>query len=218
MAGRFQDRREAGRMLAGAVAKLGLADPVVLALPRGGVPVAYEVARALHARLDVLLVRKLGAPFQKEFGIGAIAEGTDPIVLLDDQLVRAVAPPPGYVEEEIAREMTEMARRRARYAAARQPLKVAGRTVVLVDDGIATGGTARVALLALRRRGAARVVLAVPVAASASVAALRGDADEIVCVLAPERMNAVGNYYVDFSPTPDQEVVDLLSEARPSSV
>src|SRR5947209_7340392 len=108
MAGRFQDRREAGRMLAGAVTKLGLAHPVVLALPRGGVPVAYEVAQALQAPLDVLLVRKLGAPFQKEFGIGAIAEGNEPVVLLDDQLVRTVAPPPGYIEEEIAREMAEM--------------------------------------------------------------------------------------------------------------
>ena len=139
-------------------------------------------------------------------------------MLLDDQLVRLVAPPPGYVEEEIAREMAEMTRRRDRYAGARKPVEVSGRTVVLVDDGIATGGTARAALRALRQRGAARVVLAVPVAAAESVAGLRQEADDIVCLLAPERMNAVGNFYDDFSPTADQEVTDLLEAARRPSI
>jgi len=218
MAADFRDRRDAGRQIAARLAGLRLEHPVVLALPRGGVPVAYEVARALDAPLDILLVRKLGAPSQKEFGIGAIAEGRAPVVLLDDQLVRLVAPPPGYVEEEIAREMAEMTRRRDRYAGAREPVDVSGRTVVLVDDGIATGGTARAALRALRQRGAARVVLAVPVAAAESVAGLRQEADDIVCLLAPERMNAVGNFYDDFSPTADQEVTDLLEAARRPSI
>ncbi|MBV8914138.1 MAG: phosphoribosyltransferase [Acetobacteraceae bacterium] len=208
---RWTDRREAGRALAAALQRLAPERPIVLALPRGGVPVAFEVARALAAPLDVLLVRKVGAPMQKEFGMGAVAEG--PIVLMDEALVRMVSPPPGYVEAEIERELAEMARRREHYAGARQRADVVGRTVLLIDDGIATGGTARAALRALRERGAAKVVLAVPIAAPESLARLRTEADEVVCLEAPQRMSAVGNAYVDFSPTADAEVVDLLRRA-----
>jgi len=211
MAQRWKDRREAGRELAAALVRFAPEQPVVLALPRGGVPVAFEVARALRAPLDVLLVRKVGAPGNREFGMGAVAEG--PIVLLDDALVRSVAPPPGYLEAEVARELAEMARRRERYADARPPVGVAGRTALLIDDGVATGGTARAALRALRARKVGRAVLAVPVAAPDSLAALEAEADEVVCLLAPARMSAVGNHYLDFSPTDDAEVVELLREA-----
>lgn len=208
MAEPWGDRRAAGRELAAALTRFAPDSPVILALPRGGVPVAFEVAQALAAPLDILLVRKIGAPDQKEFGMGAVAEG--PIVLMDQALVRRVAPPPGYVEAEIERELAEMARRRAVYAGARHPLPVEGRTVLLIDDGVATGGTARAALQALRERRASRVVLAVPVGAPDSLARLRKEADEVVALRAPERMSAVGNHYVDFSPTEDSEVSDLL--------
>jgi putative phosphoribosyl transferase len=211
MAERWKDRRAAGRDLAVELRRFAGEHPVVLALPRGGVPVAFEVARALRAPLDILLVRKVGAPHQKEFGMGAVAEG--PIVLMDEELVRLVAPPPGYVEAETARELAEMARRREEYAGARHPVSVAGRTVLLIDDGIATGGTARAALRTLRQRGAARVVLAVPVGAPDSLESLQADADEVVALRAPEQMSAVGHFYADFSPTPDSEVTSLLRES-----
>jgi len=211
---RFVDRRDAGRQLAAHLERFRGAEPVVFALPRGGVPVAFEVARALAAPLDVILVRKIGAPGQPELGLGAVAEGGT--VFLDQTLLRLVQPPPGYVEEVTARELEELARREQLYAAARRPIAVAGRTAIVVDDGIATGGTARAALRALRSRGAGRVVLAVPLGAPESLAALRADADEIVCVHAPERMHAVGYYYDRFEATPDQEVIDLLIAARPS--
>jgi putative phosphoribosyl transferase len=145
--------------------------------------------------------------------MGAVAEGPEPVVVIDDNLVRLVAPPPGYVEAETAREIAEMARRRERYAPARRPVSVEGRLVILIDDGLATGGTARAALRALRRLGARRLVLAVPVAAPEGLSALRPDADEIVSLLEPRTMGAVGQFYEDFSATPDEEVIALLQEA-----
>ncbi len=209
----FRDRRDAGRQLAAALARFAAAEPVVLALPRGGVPVAYEVAEALDAPLDIVLVRKIGAPGHKELGMGAVAEGREPVVVMDERLVRVVAPPPGYVAAETAREIAELTRRRERYAPARVAVPVEGRLVVLVDDGLATGGTARAALRALRQRGAGRLVLAVPVGAPENLEDLRPEADEIECLLTPAWMGAVGQYYADFSATPDEEVVALLREA-----
>lgn len=210
----FRDRRDAGRQLAALLEQFRADNPVVLALPRGGVPVAFEVAESLGAPLDILLVRKIGAPDQKEFGLGAVAEGPEPVILLDESLVRMVAPPAGYLEAETKRELEEMARRRARYAGSRQPVAIAGRTVIVIDDGIATGGTARAALRALRQLRAGKVVLAVPVAAPESLESLRPEADKIICLLEPALMRAVGNYYGDFGPTSDQEVKDLLELAQ----
>src|SRR5690606_9078179 len=188
-------------------------DAVVMALPRGGVPVASEVARALGAALDVLIVRKLGAPGQPEFGIGAVADGAAPQVVLNDEALGLLRPPPAYVEGEIRRQLDEIERRRAAYTAGREPAEVRGRTVVVVDDGAATGGTAKAALRALRQAGAARLLLAVPVASPHALATLRPDADEVVCLHAPADFRAVGMYYADFRQTSDAEVVRLLADA-----
>lgn len=214
MPARFRDRRAAGRALAAALARFGGADTRVLALPRGGVPVAFEIARALGAPLDLQLVRKVGAPDNPEFGIGAVADGAPPVIMIDEALVRAVGPPPGYVEAEVERELAEMARRRERYVGGRPAPDVAGRTVILVDDGIATGGTALAALASVRRRGAERIILAAPVAAAQSLERLQEAADEVACLLVPHWMTAVGNSYDDFRPTTDEEVITLLAAAE----
>ena len=209
----FTDRRDAGRQLAAALAHLRNQHPVVLALPRGGVPVAFEVARALAAPLDVLLVRKIGAPGNPEFGLGAVTEGDDTPPVLDPDLLRLVEPDPGYLDAEVARQRAAIAERRALYAGARPRIAVEGRVVVLVDDGIATGGTARAALRALRAKRPARLVLAAPVAAPDSASALLGDADEVVAVLQPAWLRSVGENYGDFQPTEDSEVIRLLRNA-----
>lgn len=214
MARAFVDRRHAGRRLAAALLHLNDTAPVVLALPCGGVPVAYEVARALGAPLDMMLVRKIGAPFNPEFGIGAVVDGSEPQVLLDNELVRLVQPSPGYVEEAVARELAEIERRRGLYGAARTPISLAGRTVIVVDDGIATGNTARAALRAVARQIPAWVVLAAPVAPAEAVAGLRGEADEVVCLLTPKPFRAVGAHYADFAHTGNEEVIELLRLAR----
>jgi putative phosphoribosyl transferase len=198
----FADRRDAGRQLAAALA--------ALALPRGGVPVAVEVARALRAPLDLLLVRKLGAPGHPEYGIGALVDGSDPQLVLNEEAMRLIAPPPEYIEQEKQRQLAELERRRTAYFGDRQPLSATGRTVVLVDDGIATGGTVRVALRALRSSGAAEVVLAVPVAPGDTLEALRDEADRVVCLATPAPFLAVGNHYADFAQTTDAEVIELL--------
>lgn len=210
---RFANRRDAGRQLATALLPLQLDDPLVLALPRGGVPVAVEVARALGAPLDLLLVRKLGAPGHSEYGIGALVDGENPQLVLNEDAMRIVAPSPEYVEAERQRQLVELERRRTRYFGDRQPLPIKGRTVILVDDGIATGGTVRVALRALRSSGASAVVLAVPVAPADTLEALRAEADRTVCLETPQPFLAVGNHYADFAQTSDDEVIALLREA-----
>lgn len=175
---------------------------------------AFEVAVGLAAPLDLQMVRKVGAPGNPEFGIGAVADGSPPVIMIDDALVRTVKLPPGYLEAAIERELAEMTRRRERYLGDRSLAEVAGRTVIVVDDGIATGGTARAALTAVRRRGARRIVLASPVAAAESLERLREAADEVHCLLLPDWMTAVGNYYYNFSATSDEEVTGLLAEAE----
>jgi putative phosphoribosyl transferase len=209
----FTDRTDAGRRLAAQLLDLRGEDVVVLGIPRGGVPVAFEVAAALHAPLDVILVRKLGVPFQPEFAMGAIGEGGEEI------LAESTVALTGVTESEVraveARERAELAARAARLRPGRQRLPLTGRVAVVVDDGVATGATAQVACDIARRLGAARVVLAVPVIAASTLPNLTG-ADDIVYVEAPEEFWAVGQFYTDFSATSDDEVVLLLNEAERS--
>ena len=211
--GMFLDRREAGRELARALSKFSGSEPLILALPRGGVPVAFEVAKALQAPLDLLMVRKIGAPGHEEFGIGAVVDGNDPQVVLNAEAIDLVDPPTGYVEAETQRQLKEIERRRRLYLGGRHPIPTKGRTVILVDDGIATGGTMRAALKAMRRTGACRLVVAVPVASPDVIEALRHEADEVICLREPTPLSAVGLHYADFRQTTDEEVVRLLNAA-----
>ena len=211
----FRDRREAGKLLARALAHYaGRQDVVVLGLPRGGVPVAAEVARALGAPLDVLIVRKLGAPGQEELAIGAIAEGG--VRVLNRGLVASLGLTANDIDELTQSEELELERRVRTYRGGRKPLPVADRTVIVVDDGVATGATMRAGLQALRARGAAIVVAATPVAALDSVEALREDADEVVVLETPAWFNAVGQWYENFGQTTDDEVRACLGEAAPA--
>lgn len=204
---RFRDRRDAGRQLAAALAGLGLHDPVVLALPRGGVPVAAEVAGALGAPLDVLVARKVGAPGHREYGIGAIAEGG--VAVADESALRALGVTAAQYQELAAAEQAELDRRVRRYRADRPLPALAGRDVVLVDDGLATGMTAEAALRSIRDRASGRVVLAVPVGAPEAVDRLAGVA-EVVCLARPDDFRAVGRWYERFDQTADEEVLALL--------
>lgn len=206
----FGDRTQAGRVLAAALAQRHLSDPVVLALPRGGVPVAVEVALALHAPLDLLIVRKIGAPGNPELAVGAIAEGADAAVV-DRETLAATGTSRAYVERQAKVELQEIARRRALYLQGRPPLAVEGRTVIVVDDGLATGSTARAAVRALRARKPARLVLAVPVAPPEAVAELQAEVDELVCLSTPEFFGAVGVHYADFRQVGDAEVIAALA-------
>lgn len=209
----YRDRRDAGRRLAALLSPWTGAPPLVLALPRGGVPVAFEVARALHAPLDILLVRKLGAPDNPELGIGAVVEGEPPLRLLNAELMALVQPSDDYVEAEVARQVARIAVQRDQLRGGRPPPVVAGREVILVDDGIATGGTVRAALRALAAAGAARTLLAVPVAPPQTLAQLPLSGADIVCPLQPYDLGAVGRFYLDFDQTEDEEVIRLLAEA-----
>ncbi len=209
----FANREEAGKQLAEAIEALGLDDPVILALPRGGVPVGFEVAKALGAPLDVLLVRKIGAPGHEEYGIGALVDGASPQVVIDEKAARMVGADQAYIDRKVAEQLQEIERRRAAYGT-RAPVSLEGRTVVVVDDGIATGGTVRAALQALARTNAEKVVLAVPVAPPDALPEMRRLCDELVCLDSPEPFYAVGAHYRDFSQTEDSEVIDLLARAK----
>ncbi len=212
----FRDRPHAGRLLATELLKFRGSDPLVLALPRGGVPVGCEIARCLGATLDVIAVRKIGSPHQPELGVGAIVDGEKPQVLLDESLCASLHLTRDDLEPIIERERAEMQRREAVYRAGRPAVEARGRTVIVVDDGIATGSTLRAVLTALRQRGASRVVVAVPVAAPEALRQVRQIADDVVCLHAPPWFRAVGQFYEDFSATTDEEVVRLLEAARVS--
>jgi predicted phosphoribosyltransferase len=208
----FRDRRDAGRRLAAELTNYAdQNDVLVLALPRGGVPVAYEVARALHAPLDVFMVRKLGVPGYEELAMGAIATGG--VRVLDEELVRMLHLPRDVIERVTAIEMTELERRERQYRGDRPAPDVRGRTVILIDDGLATGSTMRAAIAALKKEGAKRIVVAVPVAPPETCEALRAEVDDVVCAVTPEPFRAVGLWYGDFSQTTDEEVRDLLARA-----
>jgi putative phosphoribosyl transferase len=208
----FQNRFEAGRLLASKLRHLAnRSDLVVLALPRGGVPVGFEVARELNAPLDVFVVRKLGVPGQKEFAMGAIASGG--IRILNEDVVQTLGIPEEVIDTVAAEEERELERREREYRDGRPPVDVRGRTVVLVDDGLATGSSMRVAVLALRKKSPAPIIVAVPVAAPATCAEFQSEVDEVICAVTPEPFRAVGQWYTDFSQTIDEEVRDLLRRA-----
>ncbi|MCX4583965.1 phosphoribosyltransferase [Streptomyces sp. NBC_01481] len=207
----FTDRTDAGRQLAEALRHVQGEEPVVLGLPRGGVPVAFEVARALGAPLDVIVVRKLGVPYHRELGFGAIGEGG--VRVISDDIVRMSRAGQDELKSVERAEEAELARQARRFRADRPRLALTGRTVIIVDDGIATGATAAAACQVVQAQGAGRVVLAVPVAPPDAVEWLRVEADEVVCLSTPRAFRAVGEWYMDFSQTPDEEVASLLAQA-----
>lgn len=210
----FENRADAGRQLAESIADETLTDPLVMALPRGGVPVAYEIASRIGAPLDVLIVRKIGAPGHEEFGLGALVDGEEPELVLNRQAMRLVRPARGYVEAETERQRAEILRRRALYFGDRAPISPRDRDVILVDDGIATGGTVRAAIRALRRANPRRLILAVPVAPKGELADLRKSVDRVICLATPSAFRAVGLHYHDFEQTSDEEVIALMKKAR----
>jgi predicted phosphoribosyltransferase len=209
---RYQDRRHAGRVLAAALQKYaGRRDVVVLAVPRGGVPVAYEIATRLGVPLDVFVVRKLGLPGHEELAMGAIASGG--VLVLNRPVIEQLAISEATLQRVIAKEQAELARREQMYRQGRPPLDVTGKICILVDDGLATGSTMRAAIAALRQLGARGIVVAVPIAAPSTCEELESVADEVVCAATPEPFHAVGLWYADFEQTTDDEVRELLEEA-----
>ena len=210
----FADREDAGRRLASALLEYKGRDCVVLALPRGGVPIAAIVAQALGAPLDILLVRKIGATQNPELAIGAIVDGGDPIVVQNPRLLRLTGTTDASFDRTAARELAEIERRRRLYLQGRAPLEVKDKIVIVIDDGIATGATMEVALQSLRRRGAKELVLAVPVASRDALEMLGEEADRIVCLESPEPFGSVGAFYRDFSQLEDDDVIALLAGAR----
>jgi putative phosphoribosyl transferase len=212
----FSNRTEAGRLLAEKLVKYaGRADVIVLGLPRGGVPVAYEVAKRLGVPLDVFIVRKLGVPGFEELAVGAIASGG--VRVLNQDVMRALPNAEATIESITARETAELERREQSYRAGRPAPELQDRIVILVDDGLATGATMRAAVKALRQRGAAKIVVAVPVGPPDTCREFEGEADETICASVPEFFQAVGQYYEDFSQTSDDEVRELLARAAQKS-
>lgn len=209
----FTDRAEAGRLLGEAISKKNYEDPVVLALPRGGVPIAIEVARILAAPVDLILVRKIGVPFQPELAAGAIVDGGQPETVYNDDVIAMTGLTRERIDELGQRQLEEIERRRVLYLKDRKPVPVTGRTAIVVDDGIATGATARAALHAMRRRGVAKVVLATPVAPSDTLKSLAHETDEVICLSEPEPFYAIGIHYLDFRQLADEDVVTLMAEA-----
>ncbi len=211
----FRNRADAGRKLAAALAAYKDERPVVLALPRGGVPVAAEVASALDAPLDLVLVRKLGVPIQPELAMGAVVDGAAPIVVRNEDVIRLTGVSEEDMQAVCAEELAEIERRRDRYLGARARLDIAGRVAIVVDDGIATGATTRAALRALRLRGPKKLVLAVPVAPTETLAAMREEADDVVCLEDYADFGAIGFFYADFRQVGDAEVIAALKRFSP---
>jgi putative phosphoribosyl transferase len=217
----FQDRSDAGRRLAKALASYKKRHPIVLALPRGGVPVAAEVAAALDAPLDLILVRKIGVPTQPELAMGAVVDGAAPIVVRNDEVIELSGTTSDEFEATCARELEEIERRRQLYLGDRARAEIAGQVVIVIDDGIATGATTRAALQAIRNRKPKELVLAVPVAPPDTIAQLRGEVDALICLETPELFGAIGYFYRDFRQVSDQEVIAILKRfpaKRPASI
>jgi putative phosphoribosyl transferase len=210
---KFADRGEAGRRLTDKLLHFKDRQPVVLALPRGGVAVGFEIAHALDAPLDIVLVGKIGVPWQPELALGAVTDGARYETFIDRNLAASLDIPDSYIEEETSRQLKEIERRREAYCEGRPAPEIAGHTAIIVDDGIATGATMRVALQAVRRHGPAWLVLAVPVAPPDTLTALREEVDEAVCLETPAELGAIGYYYRDFHQMSDREVTDLLARA-----
>lgn len=209
----FADRAEAGRLLAEPIVARHFRDAIVYALPRGGTPVAFEIAKRLDAPLELALVRKIGAPGNPELALAAVADGGLDSVVVNEDILRLTGASEAYLRQEATRELAEIERRRRVYLGERPRPDPRGRTVIIVDDGLATGATARVAVKALRHQGAARIVLAVPVAPPDTASLLRGEVDDLVCLSEPESFRGVGAFYRDFHQLTDSEVIDLLRRA-----
>jgi predicted phosphoribosyltransferase len=207
----FLDRADAGRKLARALASYQGRNPVVLALPRGGAPIGAEIAAALAAPLDVVLVRKIGAPDQPELAMGAVVDGDEPITVRNEEVIHASEVSEREFKSACSRELIEIERRRQRFLGDRARVEIAGRIAIVVDDGVATGATARAALRAIRKRGPKELVLAVPVAASDTIEELRSEVDALICLEAPRRFGAVGSFYADFRQVADEEVRAILA-------
>ncbi len=207
----FRDRADAGRKLASALTSYKDKAPVILALPRGGVPVAAEIAAAFAAPLDLILVRKIGTPDQPELAMGAVVDGAEPIVIRNEHVIRLAGVSEQRFKSACARELAELESRRQRFATWGRRAEIADRVAIVVDDGIATGATARAALQATRSRGPRELVLAVPVAAPEVIAALRSAVDTLICLETPERFDSVGSFYRDFRQVEDDEVNAILS-------
>jgi predicted phosphoribosyltransferase len=208
----FEDRIDAGRKLAAALTSYKDKAPAILALPRGGVPVAAEIATALAAPLDLILVRKIGVPGNRELAMGAVVDGATPIVVRNEDIIQLI----GITESEFKavcdRELEEIDRRRVRYLGGRERVNLAGRTAIVVDDGIATGATMRAALQATRMRNPDKLILAVPVAPTDTLATLRKEVDDLICLEDHEAFGAIGYYYLDFSQITDEEVIETLKK------
>jgi len=214
----FRDRADAGRRLADSLLAYRDQNPIVLALPRGGVVVAAEVARSLGAPLDLVVVRKIGVPDQPELAMGAVVDGPDPLVVRNEGIIGLSEVSEAEFATVRDRELAEIQRRRVRYLGNRPHPEIAGRIAIVVDDGIATGATTRAALRAVRKQKPKRVILAVPVAPTSTLAELRSEADEIVCLEDYEPFFAIGAYYADFGPVSDEEVVEILARFPLESV
>lgn len=209
---RYTNRRHAGISLAMVLRDMPLVDPLILALPRGGVPVAKEIARILGAPMDVLLVRKIGAPGNEEFALGAIVDGPEPNWVVDEQMLARFDPPPEWFEQQVLEQLRELERRHLLYRGVKAPAQLENRDLILVDDGLATGSSMRAALQCLRAQHPHRVVLAVPVGPAATVQKLREEVDTLICLDTPSPFRAVGDHYRDFRQLSDQEVIDLLAK------
>jgi predicted phosphoribosyltransferase len=209
----FENRADAGRQLSSRLLHLRDKHPVVLALPRGGVPVGFEIARALGAPMDLVMVRKIGAPWQPELAVAAVVDGEEPEIVKNLDVMQLLGLTEDFIKDEAARQLIEIERRRKIYLGGRVRVDLKKRTVVLVDDGIATGATTRAALKAVRQAGPERLVLAVAVAPSDTIEILREEADEIVCLSTPSYFGGISMFYADFHQVGDEEVVDLLNRA-----